>query len=172
VISTRKNGYRVIGEVGVLAHDPFAADTQPMQGLAAKYESLPRVVSVKIDDQLRVERVGDPWVVSDRDGELGWCRWRTADDGRVNVVTDMVIRLPSIGTPRLVARRRAISQGEELAGGSRAGGKPDSSGSGLAVVSATAASPPGHDFKRDQCGQEGGAASGEDETKCRTGRAK
>jgi hypothetical protein len=98
VISTRKNGYRVIGEVVVLAHDPFTVDTQPMQGLAAKYESLLRVVSVKIDDQLRVERVGDHWVVSERDGELGWCRWRTADDGRVNAVTDMVIRLPSIGT--------------------------------------------------------------------------
>lgn len=98
LISKRKNGDKVFGEIGALAQDLYAANTPPMHGLAAKYESSPRVARVKIGDELRIERVVDHWIVLDGDGELGWCRWRPSDDGRVHAVTGLVMHLPNSGT--------------------------------------------------------------------------
>lgn len=108
VISTRKNGDRLIGETGPLAEDLYAAGTPPMHGLAAKHEASPRVARVKIGDTLRIERVADHWTVSDGAGELGWCRWQPTDDGRVHAVTGLVMRFPSSGilhVQRLVVDR-------------------------------------------------------------------
>ena len=70
VISKGDKSTRVIGEMGSLAQDLYAAGTPPFHGLAVKHERSPRVARVKIGDKLRVERVSDHWVVSDGEGEL------------------------------------------------------------------------------------------------------
>jgi len=98
VISKGVKSTKVIGEMGALAQDLYAAGTPPLHGLAVKHERSPRVAKVKIGDKLCVERVGDHWVVSDANGELGWCRWLPSDDGKVHAVTGVVTHLPSSGT--------------------------------------------------------------------------
>lgn len=98
LISERKNGDRLVGIAGPLAQELYDRGTPPVHGIAAKPAPSPRVAEVRIGDRLRIERLGDQWVVSDADGRLGILRWRSSDHGRRHAVTGKEVRLPHAGT--------------------------------------------------------------------------
>ena len=76
LISTRKNGDRLIGYANTeAAEDLYAAGTPPVHGLSAKGVRSNRVAGVRIGQQLTIERRDDHWFVSDAHGELGDLRW-------------------------------------------------------------------------------------------------
>jgi hypothetical protein len=98
VIAELRNGDRVIGIERTLARELYDAGTPPVHVLARKPPPSNRVADVRIGDRLRVERVGNVWVVSDASGELGALRWRPSDDGKKHATTGRLVRLPQTGT--------------------------------------------------------------------------
>ncbi len=107
VISTRKNGDRLVGIAGPKAVELYDAGTPPVHGLAAKPPPSPRVANVRIGDALRVQRLGDRWVVFDMEGELGVLRWLPGDDARMHAVSGRQLRFPTQG--HLVVQRLLLS---------------------------------------------------------------
>lgn len=97
MISRRANGDRLIGHSGPFAHDLYRAGTPPAHGLDSRGPRSDRIAQVRIGDRLTVDHEGDRWVVRDSTGELGWLRWRAADDGRRHAQTGVVIHLPKRG---------------------------------------------------------------------------
>jgi hypothetical protein len=110
-LSRRRNGDRLVGITGPFAADLYDAGTPPVHGLAAKPLPSPRLAAVRIGDQLRIERKGDRWIVSDAQGELGVLRWRPADE-RSHPVTGNLIRLPRAGT--LHVQRLLLTSGGDV----------------------------------------------------------
>jgi hypothetical protein len=100
VISTRKDGDRLIGERGPFAVELYAAGTPPMHGFAARRPVAARVSRLRIGNELQVERRGDEWVALDGEGVVGHLRWLAVDDGRPDV-NGMVIRYPARGALRV-----------------------------------------------------------------------
>lgn len=98
VISTRKNGDRLVGIAGPLAQDLYDTDRPPMHGLAKKPAPSPRLAHVRIGDRLRVERVEGRWFLYDCEGQLGKLRWQPGQDGKTHAATGRTIRLPAAGT--------------------------------------------------------------------------
>jgi hypothetical protein len=96
--SERRNGDRLIGIAGPLAQELYEAGTPPVHGLAKKPAPSPHVATVKIGNRLRVERVGDRWMVSNGGEVLGNLRWLPSEDGKRHAVTGKLIQLPSVGT--------------------------------------------------------------------------
>jgi len=101
LLSTRKNGDRLVGFAGPHAVDLYAAGTPPMHGLAASPAPATRVRLVRVGDVLTVGRDLDRWYVRDGHGVLGALRWRAADDGRRHAVSGVRLLLPMHGTLRV-----------------------------------------------------------------------
>lgn len=99
LISVRDNGDRVVGyRMPRATEDLYAAETPPVWQLAARPALSTRVAFVRVGDQLRVAQAARHWVVSDREGTLGWLTWRAALNGQAHPVSGRVIRLPATGT--------------------------------------------------------------------------
>jgi hypothetical protein len=96
LLSTRKNGDRLIGYKGPFGEDLYAAGTPPVWGLATHAPRAPRIANVRIGQQLKVQREGDHWVVSDGQGYLGALRWRPADER--HPVKAVLSKYPARGT--------------------------------------------------------------------------
>ena len=106
LISTRKNGDRLIGYANTeAAEDLHAAGTPPVHGLSTKGVRSNRVAGVRIGHQLTIQRRGNHWFVSDSHGVLGVLRWALGDEGRSHAVTGKPIHFPddaSLEVQRLV----------------------------------------------------------------------
>jgi hypothetical protein len=107
VLSTRKDGSRLVGTVGAFAEDLYKAGTPPMHGLALRHTKSQRVALVRIGDQLTVERDGKHWVCRDQHEVLGVLRWTPSLDGKADARNGHIIRLPERGT--LTVERLVLS---------------------------------------------------------------
>lgn len=108
VISTRKNGDRLLGYTSARAQELYSAGTPPVHGLAAKpAPSAERVAELAIGDRLRVELLEDRWQVSDAAGPIGVLRWLPSLSGKRHAVTGDRVRLPERGW--LIVERVLVS---------------------------------------------------------------
>lgn len=112
VLSTRKDGSRLVGTAEAYAVDLYKDGTPPMHGLALRHAKSPRVALVRIGDQLEVERDGKHWVVRDQHEVLGVLRWTPSLDGRADARNGHIIRLPERGT--LTVERLVLSAAGEV----------------------------------------------------------
>lgn len=76
----------------------YAAGAPPVWQLAARPALSPRISLIRVGDQLRVAQVDRHWVVSDREGTIGWLTWRAAPNGRPHPVSGRIVQLPAVGT--------------------------------------------------------------------------
>jgi hypothetical protein len=107
VLSTRKDGSRLVGTAGPFAEDLYKAGTPPMHGLSNQHTRSERVALMRIGDQLQVERDGKHWVCRDQHGVLGVLRWTSGLDGKADPRNGHIIRLPQRGT--LTVERLVLS---------------------------------------------------------------
>lgn len=98
VISTRKDGSRLVGTTGPYAEDLYKAGTPPMHGLSSQHPRSERVALVRIGDRFEVERDGQRWVCRDGHEVLGVLRWKPSLDGHPDARNGHIIRLPERGT--------------------------------------------------------------------------
>lgn len=98
LLSTRKNGDRLVGYSDGFAEELYAAGTPPMHGLAAKPAPSERVQRVRVGDELQVQREGDRWYVLDSDGPIGQMRWKAGDEGRKHATTGVIVRYPAVAS--------------------------------------------------------------------------
>lgn len=97
VLAQGEEGHSLIGVSQPRAIDLYDAGTPPVHGLAAKPPPSSRVARIKIGDELRVERAGKRWTVSDAEGLIGNLRWTPGLDGRPHSVSGKPVHLPSKG---------------------------------------------------------------------------
>lgn len=97
VLAQGEDGSSLIAVSLPRAVDLYDAGTPPVHGLAAKPPPSPRVARINIGDELRVERVGKAWTVSDADGPIGNLRWTAGLDGKPHAASGVPIRLPLKG---------------------------------------------------------------------------